>query len=250
MGAPRHVALPRGSETFPATAFPSWSLVHGAHPSAACGALFTQLSSHCGLVAPLWGLTQAVRAKPPAQSRRCRSRGRRGLTVRPAISPRPSAPGSRGPRPPSRPRGPRRRVPCPAANTASPVVGAAASPGPGSAVPDRPGLFVACRVSLRDDRPVSYVLRIPAVRPVSPPADRVFLFPVTLTPLSPTKGTSRPRRLLLPSPSRPVRPPPQTLASRGRPRAGGSASPGPTGSPNALPTSTGIAFLPSRVSTS
>lgn len=104
MGAPRHVVLPRGSETFPATAFPSWSLVRGAHPSAACGVLGAVHAAAPVLALrtrrPLWGLTQAVRAKPPAQSRRCRSRGRRGLTVRPAVSPRPSAPGSRRPQAP------------------------------------------------------------------------------------------------------------------------------------------------------
>lgn len=65
MGAPRHVVLPRGSETFPATAVPSWSLVRGAHPSAACGVLG---AVHAAVLAlrtrrPLWGLTQAVRAK-------------------------------------------------------------------------------------------------------------------------------------------------------------------------------------------
>lgn len=184
--------------------------MRGAHSSAACGVLG---AVHAAVLAlrtrrPLWGLTQAVRAKPPRtepalpEPRPPRPDCAPRRLPAPVRSGEPTAPG-----PLRRPRGPRRRVPCPAANAASPVVGAAASPGPGSAVPDRPGLFVACRVSLRDDRPVSYVLRIPAVRPVSPPADRVFLFPVTLTPLSPTKGTSRPRRLLLPSPTRPVRPP-------------------------------------------
>lgn len=38
---------------------------HTRPPPVGCWALFTQLSSHCGLVAPLWGLTQAVRAKTP-----------------------------------------------------------------------------------------------------------------------------------------------------------------------------------------
>lgn len=100
---------PHAMSSFPAAQRPSrrqpfrvgaLCVGHTRPPPVGCWALFTQLSSHCGLVAPLWGLTQAVRAKPPAQSRRCRSRGRRGLTVRPAVSLRPSAPGSRRPQAP------------------------------------------------------------------------------------------------------------------------------------------------------
>lgn len=251
MGAPRHVVLPRGSETFPATAFPSWSLVRGAHPSAACGVLG---AVHAAVLAlrtrsALVGINPGGACQDPAQSRRCRSRGRRGLTVRPAVSPRPSAPGSRRPQ--------------------APFAGPAALAAGSRALQQTPRLLWWARPPppalarrFRSPRTFRGLSRLPSRRPSSllrpshscrPPrlSTRGQILPVPRHPHTPFSNerhlAASPASPAVPDPSRS---PPQTLASRGRPRAGGSASPGPTCSPNALPTSAGIAFLPARVSTS
>lgn len=249
MGAPCHVVLPRGSETFPATAFPSWSLVRGAHPSAACGVLG---AVHAAVLAlrtrrPLWGLTQACQAprtepalpeprppRPDCAPRRLPAPVRSGEPTAPDPLRRPRGP-PQGPMPCSK-----RRVSC----------------GGRGHLP-RPWLGGS-----RSPRTFHGLSRLPSRRPSSllrpshsccPPrlSTRGQILPVPRHPHTPFSNerhlAASPASPAVPDPSRS---PPQTLASRGRPRAGGSASPGPTCSPNALPTSAGIAFLPARVSTS